>query len=125
MNEDNSVKCPSCDSEHCLWGKLERNDPDDYFSGKFYPSYIKKPGLFRIPIPGIDLAENTKIYACYECGHLWSTLNLEQYKSVIVKAGWEGGRQISPAPRKPYASWISSFIIGGLILFIAFLEYQA
>lgn len=66
--------------------------------------------------------KSAKIYACYSCGHLWSTLNLDKYKAVLEKAGWKGGAQVAPPPSKPYFSWLASAAIAALILYIFFLK---
>jgi hypothetical protein len=123
MNQ-NLMSCPACGSDKCLWGKLELSDPDAYFSGHFYPSYIRKASLFSFSNPGVPIADDEKIYACYSCGHLWSRLNLEKYKSVLERSKWKGGVQVVPRPRKPYFSWVSSAIIGALLLFILFLNFN-
>lgn len=114
------INCPNCSSTKCLYGNLESWDSDDTFKGHFYPLHIKNHGWLVLDQPKVDLIEKEKFNACYECGHIWSTLSLNQYKQVIDECNWEGGPQIPPKKGKPYF-WIFSWLIflsfGAAILF--------
>ena len=118
------IICPKCSSNKCVHGVMESSDPDFSFEGAFYPLYIKKKTFFTIRMPKVKIKYPQKFFGCYNCGHLWSTLDLDKFRKVIEKAEWKGGEQIEPPPEKSYFWYISFLIFAALAGSAIFFKYN-
>lgn len=117
------ITCPNCGSKKCLYGKVKPWDSDDVFRGIFCPSHIKEHGWITLDIPKVALEDKEKFFGCYECGHLWSKLKLNQFQQVIEECNWQGGVQKPPKSRRSYFWIISWLMFCGLGVSILYFKY--
>lgn len=116
MNPQNKVTCPACRSPNCLFGSLESGNADIRSTGMFYPANIGKKSLISLFPPKVHTIENGVFWACYDCGLLWSKLNLEQFKETLKKQNWEVGKVQSSAIRPAYITVFLKVAIAVIVL---------
>lgn len=124
MSEER-IQCPSCSSTKCLYGDLRPNDQDYSFDGRFYPLHIEKKSFWRLSSPSVRIPKGEKFWACSDCGHLWSKIDLGKFQSVLKSNEWDGSIQKEPPAAKPYVMWFFSLIIFLLLAIIAFFKIVA
>jgi ssDNA-binding Zn-finger/Zn-ribbon topoisomerase 1 len=120
---DEIIKCPCCDSEACLYGELQRCDSEYPNVYSFFPSHIKMATFWTLSSPHIRLEKSSVFYGCPDCGHLWSKLRVKQYKKLLERCEWKGGKQVEPPPTKPYIMWFLSLVIAILLASILFFKF--
>jgi len=122
MSEVIQITCPQCGSEKCLLGRLEPNDSDTNYDGKFYPLYIQQSWLITQHLC-IEIQEHDSFKACTECGHLWSSVNPVIFRKRLEKHNWNGQKQIKPPKRRSYFGIVSFSIILTFILAILYFKH--
>ena len=116
MNTQSKVTCPACGSPNCLFGSLESGNADIRSTGIFYPANIGKKSLISLSPPKVHTTESGIFWGCFECGLLWSKLNLEQFKEILKKQNWEVGNIQSSAVRPAYISLFLKVAIAVIVL---------
>lgn len=77
------MKCPGCDSEKIIKGRIFNQA--DYISPQafFRPKELKPFSLFGINVR----VKKNNFAACGECGLVWSVVDVNELKEVIIKNG--------------------------------------
>ena len=123
MKSENNIPCPKCNSITAVLGKLEPNDSERQFDGKFYPLYIKPNSFYSMFSARVNLDNNNDFYACYSCGHLWGQVNINKLQEVLEKYQWNGELQTPPKKPHPILEWLLYGVAFSIVLFVAYIGF--
>lgn len=122
MNDQSRVICPACGSSNCLFGSLNSGDADKDSNGTFYPSNIRKSSLISFNRPKVHTLDGGVFWGCFECGHLWAKLNVEEFKATLKKENWESGKVQITSGKTNFISIIFPLAIGIFIVLGLYIE---
>lgn len=79
----NAMTCPSCQSSKHVEGRIIAVGSKSGPGQRFFPSGIRVLTLKR----SVSLRDRQDFQACMQCGHVWSTLDVTELRTLIDKGG--------------------------------------